>query len=154
MSWWDYILCMTGEQEGVPKMSVSHYFLIHFELTAVAPVCERGTLPAPYTKFDLFQCIHSLLTCHRERAEKENVHRPLLRWWRKQSAVHLHLGHWLLLPAVNCSHMVSVPLNHTQYFSVQWTAGNLEWETRRRRHRGVLQKCPCEGKLCIYTVYR
>lgn len=45
---------MTGEQEGVPKMSVSHYFLIHFELTAVAPVCERGTLPAPYTKFDLF----------------------------------------------------------------------------------------------------
>lgn len=34
----------------------------------------------------------------------------------KQSAVHLHLGHWLLLPAVNCSHTVSVPVNHIQYF--------------------------------------
>lgn len=35
---------------------------------------------------------------------------------KKQSAVHLHLGHWLLVPAVNCSHTASVPLNHIQYF--------------------------------------
>lgn len=34
---------------------------------------------------------------------------------RKQSAVHSHLGLWLLLPAVICSHKVSVPVNHIQY---------------------------------------
>lgn len=52
-------------------MSVSYYFLIHFELTAVAPVCERETLPAPTLSLTFLQCIHSLLTCHRERAEKK-----------------------------------------------------------------------------------
>lgn len=62
---------MTGEQERVPKMLVSHHFLIYFELTAVAPVCERGTLPAPMLSLTFPQCIHSLLTCHRERAEKK-----------------------------------------------------------------------------------
>lgn len=34
----------------------------------------------------------------------------------KQSAVHLHLGHRTLIPAVSCSHMASVTLNHIQSF--------------------------------------
>lgn len=72
-------------------MSVSHHVLIHFQLTAVAPVRERETLPGPMLILTFPQCIHSLLTCHRERAEKKHT-QAITKMVKKQSAVHLHLG--------------------------------------------------------------
>lgn len=50
------------------------------------------------------------------KSKKRNHTQTITKMVKKHSAVHLHLGHWLLSPAVNCSHTVSVTVNHIQYF--------------------------------------
>ncbi len=66
---------------------------------------------------------------------------------KKQSTVHLHLGNWLLRPAINCSHTVSVPVNHRQYSQcseqqVIWN-GRPEEEGTEGRFRSVHAKGNC-----------
>lgn len=66
---------------------------------------------------------------------------------KKHSAVHLHLGHWLLLPAESCSHIVLVPVNHIQYFQcseqqVIWN-GKPEEEGTEGCFRSVHAKGTC-----------
>lgn len=68
---------MTGEQEMSTKNVCSSPVL---ELTAVAPVCERGTLPAKFARFDLSTVDTFFAYMSRGKSRKGNIHRPLLRW--------------------------------------------------------------------------
>lgn len=112
------------------------------------PCVKKGAVLSPWLSVTFLQCIHSLpTTCQREREQK--IKEAITKMVEKQSAVHLHLGHRLLPPAADCSHALS-RASYSHYHCREQQVV-LEWETRRRRHRGVLQ-CSCEGKLCIYTV--
>lgn len=49
------------------------------------------------------------------KEQKRKHTQAITKMVKKHSAVHLHLGHWLLLPAMNCSYTVLVPVNHIHY---------------------------------------
>lgn len=68
---------MTGEQEMSTK---NVFFSPVLELTGVAPVCERGTLPAKFAKFDLSTEDTFFAYMSQGKSRKGNIHRPLLRW--------------------------------------------------------------------------
>lgn len=79
----------------------------------MAPVCvneelylhQQSDLSTLYTFF-----------AYMSQGKSRKHTQAITKMMKKQSAVHLRLGHWLLLPVVNCSHTVSVPLDHIWYF--------------------------------------
>lgn len=85
---------MYGWNRTVPEIPVSHCFFTSLKLTLVVSVGrekkKKYTLASP--AWPLWW-IHSRLFESQGKNRKKNIHRPLLRLWRKRSAVHLHLGH-------------------------------------------------------------
>lgn len=107
---------MNGKQEIVPEKSVSLYELIFFSrLLCLLGVCTR-TSTCTYTKSDLSSMYTFFAYMSQGKSTKEKSTQAVTKMVEKQSAVHLHLGHRMLIPAVNFSHMASVTLNHIQSF--------------------------------------